>query len=258
MTDQFKARMEQLFDLKYASNGPVGWSPRLRHEFGHFTPDDYYEAVVESLVDADSEWLDVGGGSTILHNPALARMLADRCKRLVVVDPSSNVNQNPFAHERHQKFLEDFHDSRQFTLATARMVVEHVAAPEKFVAKLGQLVKPGGKTVVYTVNRWSPITVVSGCTPIGIHHFVKKMLWGTEEKDTFPVTYLMNTRSRLNALFTAAGFRETRFQRLDDCRTLARWRATTFFELAVWKALRTVGIGYPEACLLGVYERKSA
>jgi 2-polyprenyl-3-methyl-5-hydroxy-6-metoxy-1,4-benzoquinol methylase len=208
------------------------------------------------MIDSDTEWLDVDGGSAIFpDNPKLARILADRCKRLVAVDPSSNVNQNPFAHERHQRFLEEFEASTQFTLATARMVVEHVTHPERFVAKLGQLVKPGGKAVVYTVNRWAPMTVLSGGTPIAVHHFAKRVLWRTEEKDTFPVAYLMNTRSRLNGLFRAAGFQEIRFHRLDDCPTLAKWKATLTLELIIWKALRSAGIGYPESCLLGVYER---
>src|ERR1039458_6820804 len=190
------------------------------------------------------------------RNSRFARILAGRCKRLVAVDPSPNVNENPFAHERYQRLLEEFPASGQFTLATARMVVEHVTHPEHFVTKLGQLVRPGGKAVVYTVNRWAPMTVLSGCTAIVVHHFAKKVLWRTEEKDTFPVAYVMNTRSRLNGLFTAVGFREIRFHRLDDCRTLAKWKATLTLELMIWKALRSAGIGYPESCLLGVYERR--
>jgi SAM-dependent methyltransferase len=184
-------------------------------------------------------------------------MLADRCKRVVAVDPSSNIHENPFAHERHQTYLEDFHDRSQFTLATARMVVEHVTYPERFVAKLGQLVRPGGKSVVYTVSRWAPMTILSGCTPMVVHHFAKKLLWGAEEKDSFPVTYRMNTRSRLDGLFAAAGFREIHFHRLDDCRTLAKWQTTLLLELTIWKTLRAIGIGYPESCLLSVYERES-
>jgi hypothetical protein len=58
--DQLEARMQQLFELKHASIDQMGWCPRLRHQFGHFTPDDYYEAVVEGLIDSDTEWLDEG------------------------------------------------------------------------------------------------------------------------------------------------------------------------------------------------------
>jgi 2-polyprenyl-3-methyl-5-hydroxy-6-metoxy-1,4-benzoquinol methylase len=255
--DELDTRMQELFEVKHGSVDKTGWSPRLRRQFGYFTPDDYYEAVVESLVDGNTEWLDVGGGSAIFpSNPKLSHILADRCKRLVVVDPSGNINDNPFAHERYQRLLEEFSDSSgQFTLITARMVVEHVTHPQRFVTKLSQLLKPGGKAVIYTVNLWSPGAIISSYTPMAFHHFAKSLLWDAEEKDTFPVAYLMNTRSRLNRLFTAAGFREIAFHRLDDCRTLGRWKPLLTLELTLWKALRSVGLGYLESCLLGVYER---
>jgi hypothetical protein len=87
------------------------------------------------------------------------------------------------------------------------------------------------------------------------HHAAKKFLWQTHEKDTFQVTYQMNTRARLRNLFSEAGFREIHFLHLDDCRTFARWKWTLFAELALWQGLHSIGLHYPETCLLGVYER---
>jgi 2-polyprenyl-3-methyl-5-hydroxy-6-metoxy-1,4-benzoquinol methylase len=254
--DGFEANLPRLFEFAHDPIPSGAWALWLRRKYNHFTPDEYYEAAVDALVDGDTDWLDVGGGSAIFPgNPRLARQLADRCKRLVAVDPSENVDNNSYAQERHRCFLEDHNEKSSFSLATARMVVEHVARPEQFVAKLSQLVRPGGRAVIYTVNKWAPMTILSGCTPIALHHAIKRLLWETEEKDTFPVEYLMNTRVCLGQLFTAAGFREVRFQRLDDCRTLGKWKSTMSMELMLWKALRGLGLGYPESCLLGIYER---
>ena len=119
------------------------------------------------------------------------------------------------------------------------------------MAKLGQLVRPNGKAIVYTVNRWAPVTLVSAGTPMWFHHATKKLLWQTREEDTFPVTYRMNSRSRLRNLFREAGFREIYFRRLDDCRTFARWKLTLSAELALWKALNSIGLNYPETCSAG-------
>jgi SAM-dependent methyltransferase len=248
--------LQRLTLIKHGAEPNRGWGPALRMRFGHYTPDDYYESCVDSFVDDRTEWIDVGGGNAIFpSNPKLARLLGDRCKRLVAVDPSSNVNENPFAHECHQALLEDYENSRGFNLATMRMVVEHVVRPDEFVQKLSQLVRPGGKAIVYTVNYWAPVTLVSANTPMWFHHAVKRVLWHTREEDTFPVTYRMNSRTRLQKLFKGAGFREIYFRYLDDCRTFAQWRSTLTAELVLWKALNSTGLHYPETCLLGVYER---
>src|SRR5215469_3604082 len=252
------ARNDRLQRLRQIKHGPDrrGWATVLCTRVGHYTPDDHYESCVESLVGERTDWIDVGGGHAIFpSNPRLAQILAGRCRRLVAVDPSSNVNRNPFAHERRQVMLEDCLEDEGFDLATMRMVVEHVVRPAEFVAGLGRLVRPGGKAVVYTVNRWAPVTMISSNTPMWFHHAAKKMLWRTREEDTFPVVYRMNTRSRLRNLFSNGGFREVFCRRLDDCRTFARWKITLTAELALWKALQAAGCRYPETCLLGVYER---
>jgi hypothetical protein len=124
------------------------------------------------------------------------------------------------------------------------------------VAALARLVRRGGKVVIYTVNQWTPIAVASWLVPFGLHHPVKRLLWRTEERDTFPVTYRMNTRRRLASLFKTQGFRETTFTYLDDCRTFHRFRSLHRLELRTWRFLQRFRLRYPETCLLGVYERQ--
>jgi 2-polyprenyl-3-methyl-5-hydroxy-6-metoxy-1,4-benzoquinol methylase len=258
-----KAELVQREDLesvcrqKYGELSKTGWRPRLRHSFGYFTPDEYYEAVVGRLVQPGCAWLDVGGGRDIFpDNRELARELANRCGRLVAVDPDATVEENPFAHTRVRARIEDYASEERFDLATLRMVAEHIEQPESSVASLARLVKPGGKAVVYTINKWSPVSLVSWLTPFGLHHRIKQFFWNTEEKDTFPVAYRMNSHRELKLLFQRNGFRETAFAYLDDCRTLQRFRLLTYAELTMWKLMRTVGMHYPENCLLGIYERQ--
>lgn len=73
---------------------------------------------------------------------------------------------------------------------------------------------------------------------------------------TRPLPYLkMNTWKRLLAFFEESGFSEIAFARLDDCSTLQRSRAGCFFELAFWRALRTIRLRYPESNLPRVYQK---
>lgn len=251
-----RAELEAVFRQKYGEAAKAGWGPRTRLSFGYFTPDEYYEAVVANLVAPGCSWVDVGGGRDVFpDNRALAAELAARCGRLVAVDPSDTVEENPFAHQRVKAKVEDFASSEPFDLATLRMVAEHIEAPGPSLASLARLLKPRGRVVVYTINLWSPVSLASWLTPFWIHHPVKRLLWKTEEKDTFPVAYKMNTRRRLGMLFGQAGFREEHFAYLDDCRTFHRFRELHYLELLLWRLLRLVGAPYPENCLLGVYQK---
>jgi len=248
-----RADLQEIFRQKYGLH--CGWGPRLRSRFGYFTPDDVYEACVAKHVTSETDWLDVGGGRDIFpDNPTTARLLADRCHRLVGVDPSENILENPYLHERILGPIEDFQPSTCFDLITLRMVAEHLVDPQAVAKSLVRLVKPGGVVIVYTVNKWSLITALSWVTPLRVHRVVKRWMWGTEDRDTFEVVYGMNTRQDLKRVFDPVGLRENAFIHLDDCRALARWRVGSGLELWTWKALRTLKLCYPETCLLGIYE----
>lgn len=82
------------------------------------------------------------------------------------------------------------------------------------------------------------------------------MLWNTDDKDTFPVTYKMNTHRTLTRLLDAGGFDEAGFWYLDDCRSFQRFGSLHLMELTLWSILRRIGVRYPENCLLGVYRRR--
>ena len=241
---------------KYGGDPPPGWAPALRLRFGYYTPDDVYESVVDRLITPGCRWLDVGCGRDVFPtNRALARELSGRCGTLVGVDPDRTIQENPYVHERAQTALEDFETKEAFNVITARMVVEHVRDPESFVRQLRRLSAPGGLVVIYTVNKWAPVSFLSWLIPFAFHHRIKASVWGTSEQDTFPVEYRMNTRRELSTLMRNAGFGERHFTYLDDCRSLARFRWVSRAELLVWKALTSVGLHYPETCLLAVYQR---
>ena len=254
-----ESELATLFRQKYGSPTATGWSPRQRYRFGYYLPADVYEALLARVIVPGCHWLDVGGGHHIFpENPSLARMLADRCGRVVAVDPSANVRDNSYVHERVQSMLEDYYSEQRFDLATLRMVAEHVADPQRMVRALHRLLQPSGAVVIFTVNARSPLTMISRAVPFGWHHPIKKLFWGGEEEDTFPVQYKMNSRVVLQELFEANGFREVAFAYLDDLSTLGQFRFGSRIELLSWRVLKSLGLRYPENCLLGVYQKSPA
>jgi 2-polyprenyl-3-methyl-5-hydroxy-6-metoxy-1,4-benzoquinol methylase len=242
---------------KYGDLGTGGWGPRLRSRFGYYTPDDWYEAVLDGLVARETEWLEVGCGRDILSSSPLgSRRLADRCRRLTGIDPSENINENPYVHRRERCALQDFTTTDTFDLITLRMVAEHVTDPESAVAALSRLCSTGGQVLIYTVDKYSPASLAAAVTPMQFHHRVKRILWQTQEKDTFPTAYRMNTRNQLRQFMEGGGFVEEGFMRLADTRTTNRFRLLNVMELSLWRGLRAFGLNYPENCLLGLYRKR--
>lgn len=252
--------VEQLratYDAKYSSEPGLGWGPKTRLKFGHFSPDEHYETVVAQLVTRDCNWLDVGCGREIFpSNPKLAAVLSSRARMVVGVDPDTNVHENPFLTKAHQGPIESYVESVKFDVVSFRMVAEHIENPQSVIGRVEDLVKPGGRVVIFTPNKWSPMSIMARLTSLEVHHFFKRLLWQTDERDTFPTQFKMNTKRDLNQLFNEAGFEAEYFQYLDDCRTFNRFRILNYMELCIWKALRSLRIRYPGTCLLGVFRKK--
>jgi ubiquinone/menaquinone biosynthesis C-methylase UbiE len=207
-----RQNLPSVLRLKYGAPEQMGPAPRLRQRFGYSSPSDWYEAAVFGLVSDTTTWLDVGCGRNVFpFNRAAAKILSQRCRLLVGLDPSDNIWVNDTVHEHVQSPLETYVTDRRFDLITLRMVAEHITDPVAAVGALARLSAAGGRVVVYTVNKWAPATVVSSITPFWFHVAAKRVLWQSGARDTFPTAYRMNTRRQLERLFTAAGFQEESF-----------------------------------------------
>ncbi|NNF66229.1 MAG: methyltransferase domain-containing protein, partial [Gammaproteobacteria bacterium] len=159
-------------------------------------------------------------------------------------------------HDHAKVMIEDFDTDERFDLATLRMVAEHIADPPAVAKALSRLLLPGGRVIIFTVNRWSPITLISQAVPFSLHYPIKKFFWGGEEEDTFPVEYKMNTRKALQNLFAENGFVEESFAYLDDLSVFGHFKLMGYVELSLWRLINKLGLRYPENCLLGVYKKQ--
>lgn len=250
--------LQEFFVQKYGNPEDTGWSPRRRHKFGYFLAGDIYEALVAKLVTPTTNWVDIGGGSALFpNNPDLSQELADRCEFLVSVDPSPNIDKNPYCDESEMCFFEEYSSERKFDLATFRMVAEHVDDPSAVMNKLEEVMAPNGLVVIYTINKYCPVPIVTKLTPFSWHTKLKNlMLWRVEEEDTFPVAYKMNTRKSLKDFFEGHGFVEDNFRYPDDLSVFLNFKVLNYLELRLWQLLKRFNIKYPEHNLLGVYRRQ--
>jgi ubiquinone/menaquinone biosynthesis C-methylase UbiE len=248
--------LDQVYTSRYGNPKTTGSLPRTWRRLRYHVPDTFYEATVAKLVHRGTKWLDVGCGRGIFPtNQPLAKSLVERCGMVMGIDPDATLEENAVIGRREKTTLEEFHSDTEFDLITLRMVAEHINRPKEAAAALSRLTAKGGKIVLYTVNRWSPLALAASLTPLKVHHAIKKAVWKCEEKDTFPVAYRMNTRKGLLSLFRSHGFKETYFAYLADCCIFHRFRYLHGAELLAWCTLGTIGLTYPENCLLAVFER---
>ncbi len=248
---------KELEDVFFLRNGKhLDWLNNLKIRWGYYKPDIYYEALVKKVIDNQVNWLDVGGGKAIFpNNLKLSKIVARQAKKLVVVDPSKTVFNNPFAHEKICASIENFESKQTFDIITLRMVAEHIDAPDKLIQKLDKLLSPDGIVIIFTVYLWSPVTIISKLLPFKLHYPIKKIFFGGEKEDTFPTHYKMNTRKTLRKLFQDYGFKESYFVYLDDLSTLAKFDLLSLVELLCWKLLKVFRLGYPEKCILAIFKK---
>src|ERR1041385_6009697 len=137
------AHVARILELKHSAAKQLGWGPKLRARFNYQTPDEVYEAYLDNIGTEQTTWLDVGCGRKLFpSNVPLSHVLSKRCRLLVGVDPSDNVRDNPFVHERAQCEIQDYKTDQKFDLITLRMVAEHVSDPKSALEVLAHLVRP--------------------------------------------------------------------------------------------------------------------
>jgi SAM-dependent methyltransferase len=242
-----------VYRQKYSRKSPVGWGPPLRLAHDYFTPDDYYEALVGKLLEDGSEWCDVGCGRDIFPtNPDLAKAYAARCSYVFGIDPDDNVRENTFVNDFFQGLVEECPITRNFDLVTLRMVAEHIADPEPAMARLASLLKPDGLLLIYTPYKWAPMSLIANATPFSWHNPLKRLIWRTEARDTFPTQYKLNTSADIEHYAASAGLEQVFFQRLDDCRITNSYRRLNTIELKARSLFRKAGFPYPEACIVSL------
>ena len=148
--------------------------------------------------------LDAGCGRT-----TRLRDFRDRITRLVGVDADEVAGrENPFLDEFVPADLDQRlpFDDDSFDLVYANFVVEHLNDPERGFAEWRRVLRPGGRLVLLTSNRSSPLMAAGDKLPQRLRLVIKQRGAGAAERDVYPTRYLANTPKRLAAVTASAGF----------------------------------------------------
>lgn len=160
--------------------------------------------LLDEALQAGAVALDAGCGRT-----TRLRDYRDRITRLVGVDSDEAAGrENPFLDEFVPADLDHSlpFDEDSFDLVYANFVVEHLEHPERGFAEWRRVLRPGGRLVLLTSNRASPLMAAADRLPQRARLLIKRRGAGAVERDVYPTLYLANTPERLAAVTAAAGF----------------------------------------------------
>jgi SAM-dependent methyltransferase len=168
--------------------------PSARH------PYRILESQAMKYVLRESILVDAGCG----HSAPLLLKLAPHVSRAIGVDIG---NAHPPGIEYIQADLANTGlPGESVDLIVSRSVFEHLRAPLDSFLEFHRVLRPGGRVVFLTPNRWDYASLVSLAVPNRLHPLLVRRLTDRQECDTFPTFYRANTRRAIHRLARRAGF----------------------------------------------------
>lgn len=158
--------------------------------------------------------LDIGCGGDL---PEALRSLRGRFGSLDGIDPDPAVAEHPLLAQRWQGTLEDSAvPEAAYDLAYAYNVLEHIAVPGPFLAKVSRALKQGGVFYALTPNAAHPFAVLSRLIEIiGLKGYARERLGvaetGRMRVNDYPAYYRCNSPAAIRRVIRGAGFRRATF-----------------------------------------------
>lgn len=173
------------------------------------TRDSLMDETVLPLLTPGQRLLDAGCGDTLL----LMNRYAPHVKFAAGVDvvtPSHRPPPNGAVTIGDLAAL-PFQDET-FDLIVSRSVVEHLERPLAVFTELRRLLRPGGRIVFATPNKYYYSCVIAWLMPFAWKDRFMRWAFGEDCYDHFPVFYRANSRGALRRIADRAGLRITRVQ----------------------------------------------
>ena len=169
-----------------------------------------FEDALRRRIPAGAVVLDAGCGS----GRVFRYELATGC-RVVGVDIGEELRDNPNIGERVRGDLERLpFAAASFDAVLASHVMEHLPRPERALSEVARVLKPGGRLLLLTPNRFHYVPLVASLLTQRLHLLINRRR-GVEERDVFPTLYRANTDGKLRRLLEGAGLTVERLDRFE-------------------------------------------
>jgi SAM-dependent methyltransferase len=186
-TEKDREKCEQIYDRYYK---------------GRKFHDSLYRDLIRKHLTPGARVLDAGCGRYL----RFSKELSDRAT-VVGVDLDSVLETNnasaPFGVRGdlgHLPFRSGY-----FDLVISRSVVEHLDDPPMVFREFARVLKPGGRVVILTPNKYDYVSLIAAVTPYSVHRSLVSRIFSVPEDDVFRTLYRANTLSSIRRAFAGAG-----------------------------------------------------
>jgi SAM-dependent methyltransferase len=182
----------------------------------------YKNTLIREL-SPESVWIDVGCGDN-----GMVRELKGLCRKATGVDLVAPADAADFilADIRSLPFPDACAD-----VVTLRFVVEHLEKRED-LAEILRVLKPNGKLLFLTTNRWCPVVFLPQLLPYRLKHYLITKIFNVNDTDVFPTHHQLNTPVRVRRAIPGFTVRSVQF--ISDLNT---HRKSVFLLYLVWHML---------------------
>jgi ubiquinone/menaquinone biosynthesis C-methylase UbiE len=80
-----------------------------------------------------------------------------------------------------------------FDMVISRSVVEHLEDPKRVFREFYRVLRPGGKVIIITPNKYDYVSLIAALTPYRLHRVLVSKIFQVSEDDVFPTLYRANT-----------------------------------------------------------------
>jgi len=190
-TPRDREKCEQLFEKYYA---------------GRKFYDGVYRDTIRKHLRPGQRLLDAGCGRYL----RVSREFAGVAGQVVGIDLESTLetgNRNaPFGVRGDLNHLP--FPSEYFDMVISRSVVEHLEDPVQVFREFCRVLRPSGKVVIVTPNKYDYVSLIAAVTPYWFHRALVSRIFQVAEHDVFPTLYRANTLSSIQNALRSAGLVE--------------------------------------------------
>ena len=193
--------------------------------YGKNWDDELFRQEILRFIQATDCVLDLGAGAGIVPQ----MNFRGRAGKVCGIDPDPRVGSNPYLDEGKLGVGEDIpYADATFDLVFADNVLEHLANPTVVFREVARVLKPGGRFLAKTPNRWHYMPLIAQLTPHSFHRFIN-LRRGRCVEDTFPTLYRANSPRQLERIATESGLQLKAAALIEGRPEYLRFNAVTYF-----------------------------